>query len=274
MHTLPHLPPSLACEVYALLCGLLPPPHAESPEARVARADTAMGAVAALQPADAFEALFAAQIIAANAHALDCFDAAAKPGQRPEDVARSRAQAATMMRYMQNGLRMLQRDQARREKALAAMAPATTQPAAMQSASDPAPDYAVQAGTAAAAPDPDPPEPAAADLKAAEEFATTSPTAPPVFAATEACPTGSTSPHPAPRSSRRWSAAPAPFYSRSTARNVPPRRPDAPLCDRRGCHTGRNCGIAGVGQIQTDPSSNSLHEGQGISGIMERAPPT
>ena len=175
MHTLPHLPPSLACEVYALLYGLLPPPHAGSPESRVARADTAMAAVAALQPADAFEALFAAQIIAANAHALDCFDAAAKPGQRPEDVARSRAQAATMMRYMQNGLRMLQRDQARREKALAAMAPATTQPAAMQSASDPAPDYAVQAGTAAAAPDPDPPEPAAADLKAAEEFATTYP---------------------------------------------------------------------------------------------------
>ncbi len=175
MHTLPNLPQSLACEVYALLHGLLPPPDAGSPESRAARADAAMAAVAALQPADAFEALFAAQIIAANAHALDCFDAAAKPGRQPEDVARSRAQAATMMRYMQNGLRMLKRDQALREKALAATVPATTYPAAAQPPGAPAADNAVQAETTAAPPDPDPPGPATADLKAAEEFATTYP---------------------------------------------------------------------------------------------------
>jgi hypothetical protein len=125
MHTIPNLPQSIAAEVYASLCELLPPPRIDTPETRARRADAAMEAVIALHPGDACEALLAAQIIGADAHAKDCMRSAIEPRTQPEDARRSRAQAGMMLRYMQSGLRMLKRDQAVREKLEAAMHPAT-----------------------------------------------------------------------------------------------------------------------------------------------------
>jgi hypothetical protein len=125
MHTIPNVPQSAAAEAYAHLCEYLPPPRIDTPETRARRADTAMAAVIALHPGDAAEALLAAQIIGADAHAKDCMRLAIEPGTKPEDVRRCRAQAISMMRAMQSGLRMLKRDQAEREKLEAAMHPPT-----------------------------------------------------------------------------------------------------------------------------------------------------
>ncbi len=133
MYTLPNLPPSVVREVYARLCALLPPPHADTPEARADRDEAAVAAVAAMRPADAFEALFAAQIVGANASAMESLRLAVQPNQEPKDVHRNRGQAATMMRNMQSGLRMLRREQSEREAAAARTQPAAAQPAANQS---------------------------------------------------------------------------------------------------------------------------------------------
>jgi hypothetical protein len=162
MHTLPNLPPSVAREVLATLCATLPPPVADTAEARAARDETAMAAVAALHPADAFEALLAAQIVEADAHAMDCLRLAVQAGQQPEDVRRCRAQAATMMRHMQSGLRALQRTQSMREKAEATMHPAAMDRAGywFRDASPPLPPSPAQA---------DAPQPA--DLTDAEQYA-------------------------------------------------------------------------------------------------------
>jgi len=124
MHTLPNLPPSIAHEVFAELCRSLPQLDTETPEHCAARHDKAMAAIAALHPADAFEADLATQIVSANAQAMECLRLAVQPGQDPEKAHRCRAQAASMMRNMQSGLRALLRMQETREKAEAALHPA------------------------------------------------------------------------------------------------------------------------------------------------------
>jgi hypothetical protein len=129
MHILANLPAPVAQDTFATLCALLPPPAADTPEARAACADAAFAAVAALDPGDAFEARLATQIIAADAQAKHCLGLAVAPGTAPEAAVRCRAQASAMMRHMQCGLRALERRQAAREKALAAL-----QPAAMERA--------------------------------------------------------------------------------------------------------------------------------------------
>ncbi|MGC1408266.1 MAG: hypothetical protein WA864_04880 [Acetobacteraceae bacterium] len=124
MHTLPNLPATVSREIFATLCASLPAPAADTPEARAARDETAMAAVAALHPADAFEAKLAAEIVTADAYVMDSLRLA---GQYRDDLAatlRCRAQATSMMRQMRSGLRELQRMQAQREKAEAAMHPA------------------------------------------------------------------------------------------------------------------------------------------------------
>jgi hypothetical protein len=121
---LPDLPPAVARQTLQSLIGALPSPATAAPEDRAARDEAAIAAVAALHPADAYEAILATQIVAANAHALDCLRRAVQPGLDEAAVHRCRAQAGSMMRHMQSGLRMLRRDQAAREKAEAAMQPA------------------------------------------------------------------------------------------------------------------------------------------------------
>jgi hypothetical protein len=172
MYSLPNLPPSVAREVYARLCVLLPPPYADTPEARADRDDTAMAAVAALRPADAFEALFAAQIIGANASAMDSLRLAVQPNQEPKDVHRNRAQAATMMRTMQSGLRMLRREQAEREAVATRSQPDALQPAGNQFPTTPVP---IAAASPAQTDPPDDVDPVFTTLAEADAYAATHP---------------------------------------------------------------------------------------------------
>jgi hypothetical protein len=129
MHALPGLPASVSREVFATICASLPPPATDAPEIRADREDTAMAAVAALHPADAFEALLAVRIVVAEANAVDSI---ALSMQYRNDLAatlRCRAQASAMMRQAQSALRSLRQMQAAREKAETEM-----QPAAMERA--------------------------------------------------------------------------------------------------------------------------------------------
>ena len=114
---LPNLPPSIAREILHTLQTNYPPPATDSPEALAARIETAMATVASHLPTDASEAQLAGPIVAADAHAKDCFRLALLPGQDPDTTRRCRAQAASMMRLMQSGQRLLQRTQAMRQKA-------------------------------------------------------------------------------------------------------------------------------------------------------------
>ena len=109
---LPNLPPAVTREVFAYLCATLPLSVIDNPDQLADRNEAAVAALAALRPGDAFEARLAAQIVAADAHVIDCLRQAAQRGQTPEEVRRCRAQAATMMRCMQSSLRQLKRDQA------------------------------------------------------------------------------------------------------------------------------------------------------------------
>ena len=115
----PTLTPALTAVVLDELRTLLPKPAPGTniDEARKEREDLAMSAVAALYPADTFEAILAVQIIAADAHAKACLRAAAQlDGTDDRKAMQCRAQASSMMRQMQSGYRALQRRQTQRKK--------------------------------------------------------------------------------------------------------------------------------------------------------------
>ena len=83
-----------------------------------------MAAVAALHPTDALEAKLAADIVVAEAYAMDSFRLA---GEFRNDLAatiKCRAQANATLRQMRSLLREYRHTQAERDKALAAMHPA------------------------------------------------------------------------------------------------------------------------------------------------------
>ena len=123
----PTLTPALTAVVMDNLRSLLPrpPPGTDTDEARAEREQVAMSAVAGLYPADTFEAILAAQIIATDAHAKHCMAAAAAlDGVDDVKAAQSRNQASAMLRHMNSGYRALQRRQAQREKDEAAQHPA------------------------------------------------------------------------------------------------------------------------------------------------------
>ena len=142
MDTIPNQSATITREIFATLRGLLPPPVPDTAEARADREENAMAFVAALHPADAYEANLATQIVAADAHAKESLRLAVQPGQLPEEVRRCHARAAVMMRHMQSGLRMLRRDQVAREKAETAMHPAAMERAGywFRDASVPSPE--------------------------------------------------------------------------------------------------------------------------------------
>jgi hypothetical protein len=124
MQTLPNLPPAIAREVFATLCAALPPPATDTPDVRAARDEAAMAAVVALHPTDPLEAKLAADIVVAEAYAMDSFRLA---GEFRNDLAatiKCRAQANTTLRQMRSLLREYRRTQAERNKALTAMHPA------------------------------------------------------------------------------------------------------------------------------------------------------
>ena len=125
---LPNLSPAIAREVFATLCTALPGPAIDTPENRAARDEAAMAAVAALHPADAFEAKLAAEIVAADASVMDCLRLAAQYGSDLTATLRCRAQATSTMRQMRSALRDLQKIQATREKAEATVPEPAAQP--------------------------------------------------------------------------------------------------------------------------------------------------
>jgi hypothetical protein len=120
MHTVPNLPISVSREAYARLCQTLPPPTTNTPESLAEQQSDAMAAVVVLRPGDALEARLAVQIVAADAHVVECLRLAAKYFNSLTDGARCRAQAGLMMRQMQAALRSLQKMQTARTKTEAA----------------------------------------------------------------------------------------------------------------------------------------------------------
>jgi hypothetical protein len=121
------VPPAILREACASLCAILPKAFPDTPEARATRDQNAMEAFNALDPADAFETDLAVQIVAAGAHAKECFHLSGAAGDDHAEARRCRAQAALMMREAQSGTRLLQRRQAEREKALKALEPRAMQ---------------------------------------------------------------------------------------------------------------------------------------------------
>ncbi|MEJ0020625.1 MAG: hypothetical protein WDN25_29575 [Acetobacteraceae bacterium] len=171
MHALPDLSLPLCREIFADLCGMLPPligdiPDTGPSDARAARNEFAMAAVAALHPGDAFEARLAVRIVAMDAHAADCLRSAGLAPSDAAEVRRCRAQAASMARQSDAALRGLQRMQAVRDKQLADM-----HPGAMERAGYWFHDASVPA-----------PAPAPADSPAPETPPAPSPAAPPAAA--------------------------------------------------------------------------------------------
>jgi hypothetical protein len=125
---LPHLPAAIVRETVDTLIAVLPPPPTDTPHDRAARDAAAIATIATLRPADAAEALLAAQIVGAHFNAMDRLHAASQPGQPVKDILRHRSEATAMMRQMQSGLATLLRMQAPRGKADIAVHPAATAP--------------------------------------------------------------------------------------------------------------------------------------------------
>ncbi|HME27458.1 MAG TPA: hypothetical protein VKI44_40080 [Acetobacteraceae bacterium] len=124
MYTLPDLPDTIAREVFANLCASLPAPAVDTPDSRAARDEAAMAAVAALHPADAWEAKLAADLVSAEAYLMDCRRLASEYRNDIAVTLRCRAQANSAMRELRSLLRDYRRTQAERDKALNEMHPA------------------------------------------------------------------------------------------------------------------------------------------------------
>jgi hypothetical protein len=129
-------------EYFAELCRELPPVPDEDLEARAARQNSAMDAVVALHPENAFETRLAVRIVSTDAHAADALRAAALAAGDAEKVRQCRAQAASMARQSDAALRALLRIQTSREKQEAASHPAAMARAGywFKEVSVPAPD--------------------------------------------------------------------------------------------------------------------------------------
>jgi hypothetical protein len=146
MSSIPNIPDAIARQIYAELCGSLPPPPDDTPERRAIREQHAMTTAAHLLPENAAEATLAVNIVAAQFHARDALQDAARPGIDPEERRRCRAQAASMMRQADSGIRTLLRMQAERQKAEDALRPAAMQRAgywfrSVSPQPEPAPDH-------------------------------------------------------------------------------------------------------------------------------------
>ena len=169
MFVIPSIPEPLSRAIYADLVAHLPPPAEDTPEARAVRDERAVTAVAHLLPENAAEAEVAVLIVAAQCHARDALRcAAAHAGADPAEVRRCRAQAASMMRQADSGLRTLLRLQAERHKAEDALRPFAMQRAGywFKPAAGPEPPPE----PAAAAEPTEPPRKEFADMTPAERY--------------------------------------------------------------------------------------------------------
>lgn len=114
MYPFQTLPPRLSREIFAALRQALPNPTEDTQDALDARDMIAMAAVAALHPVDVAEAMLAVQVVNTEAHARDSLRLSNLPNTDLPTILRCRAQAASMMRQMQQALRALHRMQAMR----------------------------------------------------------------------------------------------------------------------------------------------------------------
>ncbi len=151
---LPNLSAAVARHLLDTVHGSLPRPIFDTPENRAARDQAAIAAIVGLQPGDAFEAMHAALIVVADAHAADSLRRADQPGLDAETARRSRTQAGALARQVRDALRTYQRHQATRRRS-----EASKQPAAITGAGHR--PYAVSPP-----PSPETPRPGTADLAA------------------------------------------------------------------------------------------------------------
>ena len=173
MYPIPNVPDSLAREIYADLCRDLPPPSPDTPEARTARDDRAMAAVAALIPENAFEAELAAQIVAKDFHAKHALQDASRPNLTVDALNNYRNQSSRMDRDSQSGLRNLLRLQAERRKAEDALRPAAMERSGywFKDSSLMAPQPPPLLPPQPAVPPEEPPHPVYEQMEPAEQFA-------------------------------------------------------------------------------------------------------
>jgi hypothetical protein len=114
---LSYLLPRIAyCQIVHELRTTLPPPDEDTPEAFARRDNAAIAVVASLLPANASEAIIAAQFVATDAHASDSMRLALKNPASIEQGMKCRAQAASMTRQSHSARRLLMRVQAERRK--------------------------------------------------------------------------------------------------------------------------------------------------------------
>jgi hypothetical protein len=152
MFPIPNLPDPLAIELYTTLCVLLPPPSADTEDARIARDKLAMTSLAALLPENAFEANLAADIVAAQAWSKHYLRLAAMPGKPQASVDKCTAKANDLQRSARTSINILLRVQALREKTEAARHPGAMERAGywFRPATVPGPEPAAQPEPAAA----------------------------------------------------------------------------------------------------------------------------
>ena len=111
-----HLPRIAYCELVYVLRAKLPLPDEDTPEAFARRDNAAIAVVASLLPANASEALIAAQFVSTDAQASECMRLALQNPASIEQGLKCRAQAANMVRQSHSARRLLMRVQAERRK--------------------------------------------------------------------------------------------------------------------------------------------------------------
>jgi hypothetical protein len=103
-------------------------PPTDSPDDLARRNHAAIAAVAALCPANAAEAILAADFVAASEQGRDCLRLAQLPETTPEMAAKCRAEARSMMREAKSAVRLLVKLQEVRRKRDSDSVAATAQP--------------------------------------------------------------------------------------------------------------------------------------------------
>jgi hypothetical protein len=109
-----HLSEAARLEYYIMIGASLPAPVEATEAHRESRLGTAVEAFNALRPANAYEALLAAQIVVCGVHAMDCLRDASSNHDDFNKSAVCRNQAASMMREARAARRILAQEQKQR----------------------------------------------------------------------------------------------------------------------------------------------------------------
>ena len=126
MSTPADLPADLLDHLLDTIIAAIPAAPDDTDQLRATRRHVARLALLALQPTDAFQAMLAAQAVAAHYAVMDNLRRAAQPDLAPAMAARLRANAASVARMMQATVRSLQKQQAPADAPRARRAPTPT----------------------------------------------------------------------------------------------------------------------------------------------------